>query len=32
MKMQSIQDLMTTGFTYILDFEEQIAKQAPKMA
>ena len=32
MKMQSIQDLMTTGLTYVLDFEEQIAKAAPKMA
>lgn len=32
MKMQSIQDLMTTGLTYVLDFEEQIASQAPKMA
>jgi ferritin-like metal-binding protein YciE len=32
MKMQSIQDLMTTGLTYVLDFEDQIAKAAPKMA
>ena len=31
MKMQSIQDLMTTGLTYVLDFEEQIAEAAPKM-
>ena len=32
MKMQSIQDLMTTGLTYVLDFEEKIAQAAPKMA
>ncbi len=32
MKMQSIQDLMVTGLTYVLDFEEQVAKAAPKMA
>ena len=32
MKMQSIQQLMTTGLTYVLDFEEQVAKAAPEMA
>ena len=32
MKMTSIQDLMVTGLTYVLDFEEQVAKAAPKMA
>ena len=32
MKMQSIQDLMVTGLTYVLDFEEQIGKEASKMA
>ncbi len=32
MKMQSIEDLMITGMTYTLDFEEQIGKAAPKMA
>lgn len=32
MKMQSIQDLMETGLTYVLDFEEKIAQAAPKMA
>ncbi len=31
MKMQNVQDLMTTGLTYVLDFEEQIAKAAPQM-
>lgn len=28
----NIQGLMTQGLTYVLDFEEQIAKAAPKMA
>ncbi len=32
MKMTSIEDLMVTGMTYTLDFEEQIAKAATKMA
>jgi ferritin-like metal-binding protein YciE len=32
MKMQSIEDLMVIGLTYVLDFEEQIAQAAPKMA
>ena len=31
MKMQSIKDLMITGLTYVLDFEEQIAETARKM-
>lgn len=31
-KIQSVQQLMTTGLTYTLDFEEQIAKAAPEMA
>ena len=32
MKMQSIQDLMVTGLTYVLDFEEKVAQEASKMA
>lgn len=32
MKMQSVEDLMVTGLTYVLDFEEKISKQAGKMA
>ncbi len=32
MKMQSIQDLMVTGLTYTLDFEQKIANGASKMA
>jgi ferritin-like metal-binding protein YciE len=32
MKMGSVQDLMITGLTYTLDFENQIAKTAPTMA
>ena len=32
MKMESIQDLMYTGMTYALDFEERIGAQAEKMA
>ncbi len=31
MKMQSIDDLLYTGMTYVLDFEQQITKQAGKM-
>ena len=32
MKMQSVEDLMMTGLTYTLDFEEQTGKAASKMA
>ncbi len=32
MKMQSVQDLMFTGMTYVLDFEQQMTKEAGKMA
>ncbi len=32
MKMENVKDLMTTGLTYTLDFEQQIADAAPKMA
>ena len=32
MKMQSIDDLLYTGMTYVLDFEQQISKEAAKMA
>ena len=32
MKAKNIQDLLTIGLTYILDFEDQIAREAPKMA
>ena len=32
MAMNNIQDLMLTGLTYVLDFEEQIAKAAPEMS
>ena len=32
MKMQSIDDLLYTGMTYTLDFEQQISKEAEKMA
>ena len=32
MKMQSIDDLLYTGMTYVLDFEQRIAKEADKMA
>lgn len=32
MKMQSVEDLMVTGLSYVLDFEEKISKQAAKMA
>ena len=32
MKMQSINDLLYTGMTYVLDFEQQISKESGKMA
>ena len=32
MQMQGVQDLMVTGLTYVLDFEDKIAKAAPTMA
>ena len=32
MKMQSIDDLLYTGMTYVLDFEQQVSKEASKMA
>lgn len=32
MKMQSINDLLYTGMTYVLDFEQRISKEAGKMA
>ncbi len=32
MKMQSIDDLLYTGLTYVQDFEKQIAQQASRMA
>ena len=32
MKMQSVEDLMLTGLSYVLDFEEQATKAASKMA
>ena len=32
MKMQSIDDLLFTGMTYTLDFEQQVSKEAEKMA
>ena len=32
MKIQNIQELMVTGMTYTLNFEEQIAQAAPRMA
>ena len=32
MKMQSINDLLYTGMTYVLDFEQRISKGAEKMA
>ncbi|MDQ2844049.1 MAG: DUF892 family protein [Acidobacteriota bacterium] len=31
-KMQSINDLMITGLTYVLDFENKVSEQAKKMA
>ena len=32
MKMQSLDGLLYTGMTYVLDFEQQITKEASKMA
>lgn len=32
MKLQNVQDLMITGLTYTLDFEEQVGKGAARMA
>jgi ferritin-like metal-binding protein YciE len=32
MKMQSVSDLMVTGLTYVLDFEEKVSQEASKMA
>ncbi len=32
MKMQSVEDLLVTGLSYVLDFEEQVSKEAAKMA
>lgn len=32
MKMKSIDDLLYTGMTYVLDFEQRISKEAAKMA
>ncbi len=32
MKMQSIDDLLYTGLTYVHDFEQQVSKEATKMA
>ena len=32
MKMQSIEDLLYTGMTYVLDAEQQLSKEAKKMA
>ncbi len=32
MKMQSVNDLMVTGLSYLLDFEEKIGQEASKMA
>ena len=32
MKMQSVNDLMITGLTYVLDFEEKLSEQASTMA
>lgn len=31
-KMQTIRDLMITGLTYVLDFEQKVSDQAAKMA
>ena len=31
-KMQTIQDLMITGLTYVLDFENKVSEEAKKMA
>ncbi len=32
MKIQNIQELMVTGMTYTLNFEEQVGQAAPRMA
>ena len=32
MKIQTVQQLLTTAMTYVLDFEEKMAQAAPKMA
>lgn len=32
MKMESVEDLMYTGMTYTLDFEERVGQEAAKMA
>ena len=32
MKVESVQDLLHTGMTYTLDFEERTGKQASKLA
>ena len=32
MKIQNVQQLMTTAMTYVLDMEEKLAKAAPEMA
>ena len=32
MQMQSVQDLMVTGMTYVLDFEDKVASSAPEMS
>ena len=32
MKLRNVQDLMVTGLTYVLDFEDQVGQQASKMA
>jgi ferritin-like metal-binding protein YciE len=32
MKLRTVQDLMVTGLTYVLDFEDQVGQQASKMA
>lgn len=31
MKIESVQQLMTTALTYVLDFEQKLAQNAPKM-
>ena len=31
-KMETIQDLMVTGMTYVLDFEQKVSEEAGKMA
>ncbi len=32
MKMQSVEDLLVTGLSYVLDFEDKASKEAAKMA